>query len=150
MWSANKNFVGACVCALVYAVAVTLSVLLLVYFSSIVDYAITSVSGCCWNNKSSSSRQLRIFSACIVKKSTIVPGHASYEQLQNPSLPIYKDVYFYNLTNPQDLAAGGKPCLQQVGPYSFRLAINSEKMYARLALQNNQKFYLLMLAENPV
>ena len=51
---------------------------------------------------------------------TLVPGHASYEQLQNPTLPVWKDFYFFNLTNAEEFAAGAKPNVTQVGPYSYR------------------------------
>ena len=44
MWSGGRYFVGACVCALVSAIAITLSVLLLVDFSSFVEHEITAVS----------------------------------------------------------------------------------------------------------
>ena len=51
---------------------------------------------------------------------TLVPGHATYEQLQNLTLPLWKDFYFFNLTNPEEFAEGGKPNVTQVGPYSYR------------------------------
>lgn len=56
----------------------------------------------------------------LVQSVTLVPGHASYEQLEDPTLPIWKDFYFFNLTNPEGFAAGEKPNLTQVGPYSYR------------------------------
>jgi lysosome membrane protein 2 len=56
----------------------------------------------------------------IDKSVTLVPGHASYEQLQNLTLPLWKDFYFFNLTNPEEFAEGGKPNVTQVGPYSYR------------------------------
>ena len=30
----------------------------------------------------------------------LLPGNVPFDQLQSPSLPIYKDVFFFNLTNP--------------------------------------------------
>ena len=54
---------------------------------------------------------------------TVQEGHATYEQLQEPSIPIYKNFYFFNLTNHKEFAernGGVKPVLQEVGPYSYR------------------------------
>lgn len=51
---------------------------------------------------------------------TLEPGHASYEQLKNPTLPVWKDFYFFNLTNAAEFAEGAKPNVTQVGPYSYR------------------------------
>lgn len=52
---------------------------------------------------------------------TLVEGHVSYEQLQSPSLPMYKSLYFFNLTNPDNFEAGtAKPQLQEIGPYSYK------------------------------
>ena len=55
-----------------------------------------------------------------VQSVTIEKGHATYEQLQNPTLPVWKDFYFFNLTNPEGFAAGEKPNLTEIGPYSYR------------------------------
>ena len=49
-------------------------------------------------------------------------GHATYEQLQEPSIPIYKDFYFFNLTNFEEFAASygnATPIFHEVGPYSY-------------------------------
>ena len=49
-------------------------------------------------------------------------GHATYEQLQKPSIPIHKDFYFFNLTNAEEFAferGGVKPDLAEIGPYSY-------------------------------
>ena len=50
-------------------------------------------------------------------------GHASYEQLQFPTIPLYKDFYFFNLTNAEEFHnshGGVKPVLREIGPYSYR------------------------------
>ena len=51
---------------------------------------------------------------------TIVPGHLPFEQFQHPSVPMYKDIYFFNLTNAEEFVDGGRPRVEEVGPYSFR------------------------------
>ena len=50
-------------------------------------------------------------------------GSATFQQLLSPSVPLFKDVYFFNLTNPVEFEGGAKPQLVEVGPYSYRYAI---------------------------
>ena len=57
-----------------------------------------------------------------MQKLTIEKGHITYEQLQNSSLIISKDFYFFNLSNSEAFAnTGGKatPSLVEIGPYRF-------------------------------
>ena len=61
--------------------------------------------------------------ALSLQKVTVKKGHATYEQLENPSIPIYKDFYFFNLTNYVEFAessGGAIPILEEKGPYSYR------------------------------
>ena len=58
-----------------------------------------------------------------VQRVTITEGHATYEQLENLTLPLWKSFYFFNLTNPEEFEAGNKPVLVEVGPYSYRYII---------------------------
>ena len=51
---------------------------------------------------------------------TIEEGHATYEQLENPTLPVYKSFHIWNLTNADGFVDGDKPQLQLLGPYSYR------------------------------
>lgn len=53
------------------------------------------------------------------KRMRLLPGNVPFQQLQNPSLPIFKDVYFFNLTNPEEFAAGSPPNVIEIGPYSY-------------------------------
>ena len=51
----------------------------------------------------------------------IQPGSTPYKQLKDPSLPVYQDIYFYNLTNPEKFAKGEEqPNVTELGPYSYR------------------------------
>lgn len=61
-----------------------------------------------------------IFFIKIWQKVTVQEGHATYEQLENLTLPLWKSFYFFNLTNREDFEAGSKPILEEVGPYSYR------------------------------
>ncbi len=55
-----------------------------------------------------------------MQKLSLEPGHASYEQLKDPTLPVWKSIYFFNLTNPEGFQNGQVPNVTQVGPYSYR------------------------------
>ena len=55
-----------------------------------------------------------------IKAVILKMGSPTLQQLQNPSVPIFKDFYFFNLTNPGEFEAGAKPVLVEVGPYSYR------------------------------
>ena len=56
-----------------------------------------------------------------MQRVTIQPGHATYEQLQGPTLPIWKSIYFFNLTNGPEFEDGKEiPRIVEVGPYSYR------------------------------
>ena len=49
-------------------------------------------------------------------------GHATYEQLQNPTIKIYKKLYFFNWTNHEEFVkhgGGATPTFEEKGPYSF-------------------------------
>ena len=57
---------------------------------------------------------------------TLEKGHASYKQLQNPSIPTFKSLYFFNLTNPEAFEEGNATAvLQEVGPYNFGYVVHS-------------------------
>ena len=54
------------------------------------------------------------------QKVTVQKGHATFEQLRDPTPALYKSVYFFNLTNADAFEAGAKPVVEQIGPYSYR------------------------------
>ena len=56
----------------------------------------------------------------FVQELVIEPGSVTYKQLLNPTVPLFKDIYFFNLTNPDDFQNGATPDLNEVGPYSYR------------------------------
>lgn len=64
----------------------------------------------------------------LSQKVTVLPGHATYEQLQHPSVPLWKTVYFLNLTNPEEFKNGAKPVVNATGPYSYRWAFRSQRL----------------------
>ncbi|XP_003387595.1 PREDICTED: lysosome membrane protein 2-like [Amphimedon queenslandica] len=82
-------------CTVVSLILLSLAIALIIEFPSLLDHMVN-------------------------EKLTILPGHSSYEQLKDPSLPVYKDVYFFNLTNPVEFSQGARPIVNEVGPYSYR------------------------------
>lgn len=57
----------------------------------------------------------------IEKKLTLSEESEVFEQWREPSLPIYFEVYFFNITNPDDIEDNiSKPIIEEVGPFSFR------------------------------
>ena len=53
---------------------------------------------------------------------TLLPGHLTYQQWKDPQVDLYKDFYFFNLTNKEDFQNGHTPIVTEVGPYRYRLA----------------------------
>lgn len=41
----------------------------------------------------------------------------SYLRNQQRKIPFVYNVYFWNTTNPEEVLQGGKPKLQELGPY---------------------------------
>ena len=66
-----------------------------------------------------------IFTACVLsdfsptQRMAVLPGNVPFTQLQFPSQPIYKDIFFFNLTNPEGFEKGEKPRVEEIGPYSY-------------------------------
>jgi len=52
------------------------------------------------------------------------PGHETYDQWLNPTVPTYKDFYLYDLVNPEEFANGAKPRFEELGPYRYRYCSN--------------------------
>ena len=46
---------------------------------------------------------------------------------QDPPYPIFTDYYVFNCTNYDEVLAGAKPIVKELGPYSYRYPINSIK-----------------------
>ena len=52
-----------------------------------------------------------------------VKGSSVYNQWESPDLPVLIKIYFFNITNADEVKTGKKPLLKQLGPYSFRETI---------------------------
>ncbi|XP_030623082.1 lysosome membrane protein 2c isoform X2 [Chanos chanos] len=47
-------------------------------------------------------------------------GTDAFEIWQDPPPPVYIQFYFFNLTNPDEVLAGERPAVLQLGPYTYR------------------------------
>lgn len=43
-----------------------------------------------------------------------------YEIWKEPDIPLYNYIYIFNITNPDEMAAGEKPILEELGPYVYK------------------------------
>ncbi|KAF5894662.1 lysosome membrane protein 2-like, partial [Clarias magur] len=51
---------------------------------------------------------------------TLTEGSKIFDTWKNPPSPVFKEFFFFNLTNPDEFSAGQKPRLMQLGPYTYR------------------------------
>ena len=47
-------------------------------------------------------------------------GNVLYDTWKDLPIPIYMQFYMFDVMNPDEVLAGGKPYLRQVGPYTYR------------------------------
>ena len=50
----------------------------------------------------------------------ISPESQTYENWVNISNPVYMQFWLFNVTNVQDVLAGGKPNVSEIGPFTYR------------------------------
>eukprot|EP00057_Strongylocentrotus_purpuratus_P023494 XP_011677968.1 PREDICTED: scavenger receptor class B member 1-like [Strongylocentrotus purpuratus] len=53
------------------------------------------------------------------------PNSRFFPEWQQPSLPIYQSVYFFDIQNPDDLIKGQRPKVVEKGPYVYRMELGS-------------------------
>lgn len=46
-------------------------------------------------------------------------GNPTYNVWRDPSFPIKMKVYFFNVTNPDEVSNGGRPIIKDLGPYVY-------------------------------
>ncbi|KAF7257722.1 hypothetical protein EG68_04786 [Paragonimus skrjabini miyazakii] len=62
----------------------------------------------------------RLFLSLLAKKLVLQPGSPLFDNWLKPSVPILFKVYLLNLTNADEVLAGGRPHFQEVGPFVYR------------------------------
>ncbi|XP_023246481.1 sensory neuron membrane protein 2 [Copidosoma floridanum] len=48
-------------------------------------------------------------------------GSDAFERWMNTPTPVYMKIYFFNISNPQDVKNGGAPIVKEIGPYVYDL-----------------------------
>ena len=56
----------------------------------------------------------------IANNVKIAPGSQVYDQWKKPTIPIYFEIYAFNIVNPLEVMEGKPPFVQEKGPYSYR------------------------------
>ncbi|KAG7257449.1 hypothetical protein CRUP_007753 [Coryphaenoides rupestris] len=51
---------------------------------------------------------------------TLTEGSRVFETWKSPPPPVYMQYFFFNVTNLDEVMTGGKPVLDQIGPYTYR------------------------------
>nr|XP_014425981.1 platelet glycoprotein 4 isoform X1 [Pelodiscus sinensis]XP_014425982.1 platelet glycoprotein 4 isoform X1 [Pelodiscus sinensis]XP_014425983.1 platelet glycoprotein 4 isoform X1 [Pelodiscus sinensis]XP_014425984.1 platelet glycoprotein 4 isoform X1 [Pelodiscus sinensis]XP_014425985.1 platelet glycoprotein 4 isoform X1 [Pelodiscus sinensis]XP_014425986.1 platelet glycoprotein 4 isoform X1 [Pelodiscus sinensis]XP_014425987.1 platelet glycoprotein 4 isoform X1 [Pelodiscus sinensis] len=63
-----------------------------------------------------------IINKTIRKQDVIENGTIAYENWVVPGSPIYRQFWFYDVQNPQEVMQNGsRPILRQIGPYTYRM-----------------------------
>ena len=56
----------------------------------------------------------------VFQQVKLTNGSETWEKWSDIPLPVYLSFYIFNVTNPLEVELGGKPRLQEVGPYVYR------------------------------
>ncbi|KAF8570141.1 hypothetical protein P879_01048 [Paragonimus westermani] len=62
----------------------------------------------------------RMFLNLLAKNLVLQPGSPLFDNWLKPSVPILFKVYLLNLTNADEVLAGGRPYFREVGPFVYR------------------------------
>ncbi|CAL8137071.1 unnamed protein product [Orchesella dallaii] len=56
----------------------------------------------------------------VMEQSKIVRGNTRFKAWEVVPIPLFQHLYFFNVTNPQEVTKGGRPILQEIGPYVYQ------------------------------
>lgn len=51
------------------------------------------------------------------------PNSTVYPDWINPPVPVYMKFYIFNVTNGEEVILGGKPTVNEIGPYTYRMLV---------------------------
>eukprot|EP00079_Xenopus_tropicalis_P009273 XP_002933143.2 PREDICTED: platelet glycoprotein 4 isoform X1 [Xenopus tropicalis] len=83
----------------------------------------------------------------VTKTSVIEEGTAAFDNWVLPRSPVYRSFWIYHVRNPNDIINGGKPELQQKGPYTYlvrripKLGITQHENFTMSYLQYNDAIF---------
>ncbi|KAF5401335.1 Lysosome membrane protein 2 [Paragonimus heterotremus] len=63
----------------------------------------------------------RLFLSMLAKNTVLQPGSPLFDNWLSPSVPIWFKVYMLNLTNADEVLAGGRPHFQEVDPNNVKI-----------------------------
>ncbi|PAA66909.1 hypothetical protein BOX15_Mlig007247g2, partial [Macrostomum lignano] len=61
-----------------------------------------------------------VFRSRIASSMPLVNGSFTFKAWNSPSTPIYMQFWLFSITNPQEFLSGGKPLLNDVGPFTYQ------------------------------
>ncbi|XP_061589663.1 lysosome membrane protein 2-like isoform X2 [Cololabis saira] len=56
----------------------------------------------------------------LKKEIVLLESSRVFASWKNPPPPVYMEYFFFNVTNVDEVVAGGKPVVTQIGPYTYR------------------------------
>lgn len=62
----------------------------------------------------------KLFLSLLYQDIIYLPGRRLFENWRNPTVPILFKVHLFNVTNVEDILLGGKPRVEEVGPFVYR------------------------------
>ena len=62
----------------------------------------------------------KVFQGKIKEKVQLRNGTQTWERWTNVTTPVFLRIYIFNTTNPEEVAEGGKPKLEEFGPYVYQ------------------------------
>ncbi|KAE8616415.1 hypothetical protein XENTR_v10008800 [Xenopus tropicalis] len=82
---------------------------------------------------------MHIWFYTISLEAVIEEGTIAYENWIEAGSPVYRHFWIYHVTNPDEIINGGKPILQQKGPYTYRVRYLPKENITQL--ENNTVSY---------
>ncbi|KAK9509767.1 hypothetical protein O3M35_007005 [Rhynocoris fuscipes] len=95
-----------------------------------------------------------MFKKNVNKRISLFPGSEAMQRWMNVPFPLEFKVYFFNVTNADDVHIGERPKLQEVGPYIFdlyksKVNVSYDKVNDTLIYYNKDRYYFNAKKSHP-